>query len=235
MRAWIKKIFRPTLDAIGINPKPGDSDDVNRLRSTLLATLNFDPEVQQQTRLMAEQYLDKRSGLPPTLVSTVLAVAAIGGDAKLYDRYLAAMKASESNPEEYYRFFNALASFAAPDLRSRTLKFALSNDVRSQDAPQLLAQLLGSEASQDETWEYVKKDWTAISAKFGAFQGIPGIINGLSGYCTADKAAEIKQFFTDHPVPEAARSLQLSLERISSCVALKGRQSAAFNTWIAAH
>jgi puromycin-sensitive aminopeptidase len=163
----------------------------------------------------------------------VLAVAAISGDSTLYDRYLTAMKAAESNPEEYYRFFNALSAFAAPELRSRTLKYALSNDVRSQDAPQLLAQLLGS-SSQDETWEYVKKDWTSIAAKFGAFQGLPGIVNGLSGYCTAERATEIKQFFTDHPVPEAARSLQLSLERISSCVAVKGRQSAAFNTWLAA-
>ena len=234
MQAWLKKVFRPTLDAIGVNPKPGDSDDINRLRSTLLSTLNFDPDVQKQTRAMAEQYLENRSSLPPTVVSTVLAVAAIGGDAKLYDRYMTAMKAAESNPEEYYRFFNALPAFAAPDLRSRTLKYALSNDIRSQDAPQLLSQLLGSESSQDETWEYVKKDWTTIAAKFGAFQGIPGIINGLSGYCTAERATEIKQFFTNHPVPEAARSLQLSVERISSCVALKGRQSTAFNTWLTA-
>jgi aminopeptidase N len=234
MQAWLKKIFRPTLDAIGITPKPGDSDDVNRLRSTLLTTLNFDPDVQKQTRAMAEQYLDNRASLPPTVVSTVLAVAAIGGDMKLYDRYMAAMKAAESTPEEYYRFFNALAAFSAPDVRSRTLQYALSDDVRSQDAPQLLAQLLGSQASQDEAWEYVKKDWATIAAKFGAFQGIPGIVNGLSGYCTADKANEIKQFFTDHPVPEAARSLQLSLERINSCIALKDRQSAAFNKWLAA-
>jgi sulfate adenylyltransferase subunit 2 len=68
------------------------------------------------------------------------------------------MKAAESNPEEYYRFFNALPAFTAPELRKRTLAFAFSPSVRSQDAPLLLSQLLGSDASQDETWEYIKKE-----------------------------------------------------------------------------
>jgi aminopeptidase N len=231
-QSWLKKSFRPLLDTIGIDPKPGDSDDVNSLRATLLVTLSFDPDIQKRAREMAETYLDTSSSLPPTLVAPILSVAATGGDARLYDRYLAAMKAAESRPEEYYRFFNALPSFSAPELRARTLQFALSPEARTQDAPQLIAELLGSESSQEETWMFVQTQWPALIAKFGTFQGIPAIVNALSGYCSAEKSAEIKQFFAAHPVPEAARSLQLSLERIASCVAVKERQTTAFNKWL---
>jgi hypothetical protein len=184
---------------------------------------------------MADKYLDNPSSLPPTLVSPILNVAAFGGDARLYDRYFAAMKAAEAKPEEYYRFFGALPTFTAPELRARTLKFAMSAEARSQDAPQLIAQLLGSESSQDETWNFITSNWPAIMTKFGAFQGLPAIVNGLSGYCSAEKSDEIKKFFAAHPVPETARSLQLTLERIDSCVALKARQAAAFTAWLAAH
>jgi aminopeptidase N len=231
-QAWMKRTFRPLLDTIGVDPKPGDSDDVNRLRATLLVTLSFDPDIQTRARQMAERYLDTPSSLPPTLVATVLNVAAFGGDARLYDRYLAAMKAAEAKPEEYYRFFNTLPTFAAPELRDRTLKFALSTDARTQDAPQLIAALMASEASQDATWEFVKNQWPELTARFGTFQGIPAIVGGLSNFCSADRSAEIKRFFAAHPVAEAARSLQLSYERIDSCVALKARQSAAFTKWL---
>jgi aminopeptidase N len=231
--AWMRKSFRPSLDAIGIDPKPGDSDDVNSLRGTLLGTLSFDADVQKRARELAEKYLEQPSSLPPTLVAPILNVAAAGGDARLYDRYLAAMKAAAAQPEQYYRFFNALPAFSAPELRARTLKFALSSEARTQDAPQLIAQLLGSEASQDETWNFIKSEWPAMTAKFGTFQGIPAIVGALSGYCSAAKSDEIKQFFAAHPVPEAARSLQLTYERIASCVALKARQSPPFTNWLA--
>jgi aminopeptidase N len=232
-QGWMRKIFRPTLDAIGIDPKAGDSDDVNSLRGTLLLTLSFDPDVQQRARELAEKYLDQPASLPPTLVSPILGVAAAGGDPKLYDRYVAAMKAAASQPEQYYRFFNALPAFSSPELRARTLQFAMSSEARSQDSPQLIAQLLGSEASQDDTWAFVKSEWPALTAKLGTFQGIPAVVGGLSGYCSAERSAEIKQFFAAHPVPEAARSLQLTFERIESCVAVKARQTAPFEKWMA--
>ena len=107
----------PRSIALASNPRPGDSDDVNSLRGTLLLMLSGDPDVQQRARALALRYLDQPSAVPPTLVASVLQVAAAGGDAALYDRYVAKMNASIATPEEYYRFFNALAAFDDPALR----------------------------------------------------------------------------------------------------------------------
>jgi hypothetical protein len=144
------------------------------------------------------------------------------------------MAAAAATPEEFYRYFNALVSFRDPALVTRTQQFALSAQVRSQDAPLLLAQLLSSPATQGGTWELLKADWPAVSARLGAGQGIPAIVGGLSAFCSADRAAEVKAFFDTHPVKEAARALQQTLERIGTCVEVKTRQSPAFTRWLAA-
>ena len=98
----------PSLDAVGLTGGVGDSDDTNRRRGTLLQLLDSDPTVQQRARALAEGYLANPASLAPTLVGPVLGVAAAGGDAALYDRYMAKITSSGAAPEDYYRFFNAL-------------------------------------------------------------------------------------------------------------------------------
>jgi aminopeptidase N len=231
--AWIRKQFAPALDAIGVTAKEGDSDDINSLRGILVQFLGSDPAVQKRAREQVERYFEQPSSLPPTLVSPMLQVAAAGGDAKLYDQYVARMKASASTPEQYYRYFNALATFKAPELRDRTLTFALSDDARSQDAGLLVAQLLGTPSSQDAAWAFVKANWPALTAKLGMFQGIPEIVGAFGAFCSTEKSNDIKAFFQAHPVPEAARSLQQAYERIAICVAVDARQSPPFSAWLA--
>ena len=48
------------------------------------------PTVQQRARALAEATWPTPPRSPPTLVAPVLEVAAAGGDAALYDRYVAA-------------------------------------------------------------------------------------------------------------------------------------------------
>jgi aminopeptidase N len=232
-QAWVRSRFRPALDAIGLTDGVADSDDTNSRRGMLLQLLSGDPDVQKRARELALGYMTRPSSLSPTLVSPVLQVAAAGGDAALYDQYLARMNASVSTPEEYYRFFNTLTSFRDPALVKRTQQLAVSG-TRSQDVPLLLGQLMGSSSTQDSTWALVKAEWPALVAKLGTFQAAPFIVGSLGAFCSADKAAEIKAFFDAHPVPEAARALQQALERISTCTAVRARQSPAFTKWLAA-
>ena len=77
----------------------------------------------------------------------------------LYDLYVAQLPKLSGKPEEYYRFFNALPSFRDPALVQRTLRFAVSPDVRTQDTSTLIAGLLGRASSQDAAWTFVKENW----------------------------------------------------------------------------
>jgi aminopeptidase N len=172
--------------------------------------------------------------VPPSIATAVLRTAAAGGDKALYDRYVAELARTHATPEEFYRFLNALAFFRDPALVTRTLEFALSTEVRSQDAPGLISILLAQPASQEAAWAFVKARWPQITEKLGVFQGVPAVVGALGGFCSMERAADIRAFFAKNPVPPAARSLQQSIERIESCVSLDQRQSAPFTRWLSA-
>ncbi|MCC7241444.1 MAG: M1 family metallopeptidase [Acidobacteria bacterium] len=232
VETWIRNTFRPVLDQIGVDPGPQDDDDINSRRGTLWQLLSADPQLQTYARERAEAYLADPSALPPTLVAPVLQVAAEGGDSRLYDGFVARMKASGDTPEEYYRFFNAIGLFSDPALVTRTLAWALSPAVRSQDTPLLLVQMLGSSTTQDAAWSFLRREWAGLTAKLGTFQGLPAIVGGLGAFCSEARAHEIRSFFEAHPVPEVARALDRSLERIESCAAVRSRQSPALGRWL---
>ena len=83
--------------------------------------------------------------------------------------------------------------------------------------------------AQDKTWAALSSQWDTVAERWGDFQVLPYIVSSLGGFCTAERAAEIRTFFAAHPVPAAARGLAQALERIDACVALDQRQSGAFH------
>ena len=232
---WVRRRFGPTLRAMGVPGDPRDPDERHSRRATLLELVGItgdDPEVQQQARELAVAYMADRQSLPGTLAPDVLRVAAVGGDANLYDRYVAQVQKLAAEPEEYYRFFGALPWFRDPALITRTLAFAVSPSVRTQDTGTLIANLITRPWSQQTAWEFTKAQWPALIKKLGTFQGIPTIISSLGSMCSTEKAADVRQFFAKNPVPSAERTLQQAIERIDVCAALAQRQSAPMAEWV---
>jgi aminopeptidase N len=232
---WVRRRFSSELTSLGVPGNTAESDDRQSRRATLLSLVGVtgnSPDVQRQARELALKYIDDRTSLPPTLASTVLSVAAAGGDATLYDRYRAQLPKLTDKPEEYYRFFYALASFRDPALVQRTLEFAISPDVRTQDTSSLIGGLISQPWSRDAAWTFVKANWDALTKSLGVFQGIPRIAASVGAFCSRDKAAEVEQFFQAHPVPAAERTLKQAFERIDTCVAVKERQAPAASAWL---
>jgi len=233
---WVRRRFGPELMTLGMPGSASESDDRQSRRATLLSLVGVtgnSPDVQRQARDLALKYVADPMSVPPTLASTVLNVAAYGGDAMLYDLYFAQLPKLTGKPEEYYRFFNALSSFRDPALVQRTLRFAISSDVRTQDTATLIGGLLSRTSSQDAAWAFVKENWDTLTKTLGIFQGIPRIAGAVGAFCTREKRAEVEQFFKEHPVPAAGRALRQAFERIDSCVALKERQAPAASAWLA--
>jgi aminopeptidase N len=236
-KAWIRSHFGPVLESLGLPGKATDADGTQGRRATLLLLLGDvadDAAVQQRAKTLALAYLDDRSAVPPNIVGAVLRTAAAGGDRALYDRDVAELAKTRSEPEEYYRFFNALGWFRDPALVTRSLELASSDEVRSQDTATLIGILLNEPAAQDAAWAFVKSHWAQLTEKLGVFQGIPGIVGALGGFCSTERATDIRAFFEKNPVPAAARGLQQALDRIESCVALHQRQSGPFTRWLSA-
>jgi aminopeptidase N len=233
---WIRDRFGAALTAIGLPGNIGDSDELQSRRATLLMLVGVagnDPAVQRQARELAALHIKDPTALPPSLAGTVLQVAAASGDRALYDQYLAQLATLAAQPEQYYRFFNALTWFRDPALVQATLAFALTPAVRTQDTGSLLAGLLARPSARDAAWAFTKAQWNTLVERLGTFQGIPEVVGGLSAMCSAAAATDIKAFFATHPVPAAQRGLQQSIERVENCAALDARQSPPFAAWLA--
>jgi aminopeptidase N len=234
-QAWVRRRFGPTLRAMGVPGDPREPDERHSRRATLLALVGVtgnDLDVQRQARELTVAYIANRRSLPGTLVPDVLRVAAVAGDVTLYDMYFAQVQKLTAEPEEYYRFFTALPWFRDPALVKRTLAFAVSSSVRTQDTGTLLANMIARPWSQETAWEFTKAQWPALIKKLGTFQGIPTIVSSLGSMCSHDTAADVREFFAKNPVPSAARTLQQSIERIEACAALARRQSKPMSEWL---
>lgn len=232
---WIRERYGPVLAALGLPGDVRDTDERHSRRAQLLTLVGVagnDVDVQKRARELAEKYIADADSLPGTLAQPVLRVAAVAGDAALYDRYMAQIGTLGSQPEEYYRFFGALAWFEPPALVERTLTFALSDRVRTQDVGQLIAALLVRPASRHAAWQFVQTHWTTLTQTLGTFQGIPAIVSATGSFCSAAKAEDVRRFFAGNPVPGADRTLRQALERIENCAAFAARQAPALARWL---
>jgi aminopeptidase N len=233
---WIRERFGPVLARLGLPGTPRDPDDVQARRATLMLLVGVsggDVEVQQRARELAVRYLAIPSSLGASLAPTVLQVAAVAGDRALYDQYLKKLTAATADPEEYYRYFNALPWFTDPALIQQTLTFVRSAAVRSQDTGTLLRGMLQQPWSRQATWTFIKEQWPALTTQLGVFQGIPAIVTGVSTLCGAGDAADVRAFFARNPEQAVQRGVEQAIEDIESCARIDARQSAALAEWFA--
>jgi aminopeptidase N len=234
-RAWVSALLAPALTDIGMTTRPGDSDETRSLRATLVAVLGDtarDAKVLAHARELVGRELDKPHSIEPTVLDVLVRLAALDGDAALYDRFLARAK-SAADPEDHYRFLYALASFGDPALVRRTVDLILGPEVRSQDAKLFAAALLRSPDARDLAWELIRKRWSELQKKTGEFVGNTVVVSALAAFCDASAAKEIDAFFKAHPVPDAERTVQQSLERIASCSGFVTAQRPNLEAWLA--
>ena len=233
-RAWVSALLNPALEEIGPTPRADDTEQRRQLRASLFGALGGtarDPEAIRVARRLTESELDSPGSLDPNLLNEVVRVAALGGDAALYDRYLARSKQAV-DPEEHYRYLYALASFSDPSLIQRTIDYILSPDVRSQDAALFVARLLTNPDAQARAWELLRARWDDFQKKTGQVFGAPGVASALGSFCDSTSAGELQQFFAEHKVPEAERTIQQAVERISSCAELAATQGPKLAAWL---
>jgi len=197
----------------------------------ILGNIGEDPEVIQQARTLVQQYMKDTTSVDPTLGGAVISVAARHGDAELYQQYKAQLKKVET-PQQYYRFFYALAEFPQPALIKQTLASTLTAEVRGQDL-EILVNLLANPTSQNASWDFMRQNFDEIMKKTGGGLGGVGVfLYGAQSFCSTQKVAELKQFFDQHPFPGTERNQKKAVESINSCVELAGQQQSKLAAWL---
>jgi aminopeptidase N len=232
-RAWLSALLKPAMQEVGWTSRPGDTDDRRELRASLFAALGEtarDPETITMARQLVESVFNGSDSLDSNLLNEAVRVAALGGDTALYEKYLA-RSAKAVDPEDHYRYLGALPMFSEPSLVRRTMDYTLSAEVRAQDAGLFVARLLSNPDAQSLAWQLLRERWSDIQKKTGPALG-SGFLGALGSFCDSRTATEVQQFFAEHKVPEAERTLKQAVERITTCADLATAQSPKLGEWL---
>ena len=109
----------------------------------------------------------------------------------------------------------------------RTLDMSLSGEVRTQDAPYLLAVCMRNREQGYLAWQFVKDNWDKINEVFPS-NSIVRMLSGITSLSKGDQADDVIAFFEDHEVPQGQLTLQQTLEKLRVNVALRERESERF-------
>ena len=224
---WVRQTFHPLLDTLGWAPVRNENPERQSLRSDVLYTLGSagnDPDVLAEARRGAEGHLGAGARLHPSVAGTILNLAAMDGDASLYDRYLAGMAGNNSRDDQI-RFRNALTYFRDPELTQRTLDYATSSDVRSQDAPEIIGQVMARPWSAARAWGHLKHNWSRLQQALGVFQGLPTVVGSTASFCDPASREDVVRFLKEHPISGTERTMRQAVETIDRCIATRNEQS----------
>ena len=235
-RMWLRQYLSPTMKDLGYEAKPGESDEQGTLRAEIFRALGYnarDPETLEEAHKIADKALADPASVNAEMASAALALSALNGDEAFYDRVMAATKNPKS-PELYYTYLYTLPRFSDPKLLQRTLDFAITPDVRSQDALRVITSVLRNPAGRDLAWNFIHSHWDAVAKAGGPFASAE-VVGSTSVFCDAGLRDQVTDFFSAHKIAAAERTYKQSIERINNCIDLKSQQAPQLASWLGQH
>jgi puromycin-sensitive aminopeptidase len=224
---FVTALVTPAYNDLGADPVAGEPDLRAKLRGLLLSTLAVlgnDPQAQQRSRAIL---MENASG-DPELVASATSVVASTGDASDYNWFLARFR-EPTTPQERIRMLYALAEFDNAELMQRTCEMAFTDEVKSQDAPFLLNRCIANKYHGAQAWTIVRTRWQEAEQRFPS-NTIIRMASSVSTLNTPALRADVQSFFTEHPLPQSAKTLEQVLERHGVNVALRERESASMSS-----
>jgi alanyl aminopeptidase len=226
---YVRETLGPAFHRVGYATAPGEPPSLTSLRGTLIGWLGDDgrdPDAIAHAGAMTRDYLRDPASIDPSLADAALRLAAIGGDAALYDEIQKRFETARS-PVERTRALMTLGSFRDPALIERTLAYALAGPLRPQEL-RFITQGIGAEPSGEQRlFEWMTEHYAAIVSRmppnFAAF------MPAYAGGCSAQRLEAARAFFAspEHSTVGTAQQLAKVADQVNDCVGLRGREGAA--------
>jgi aminopeptidase N/puromycin-sensitive aminopeptidase len=237
LNAVLRRQFGPIYTALGA-PARNESFDRQQLRGILLELLGAakDPDVLAQARQLTDRAYapggTKDKTLDPRLVDAAVLVTSTNGDTALYEKILAASKDS-TDPGQQTDALHTLARFRDSVLVTRTLDYAVSGQVRTQDSWTVLVALLRDRVTRDQTWAYIQKNWDKVQAQFTTNSGVR-VVAATGNFCTVKQRDEVAGFFATHKVDASERTLAKAIDSMNDCIQMRATQEPNLHRWLEA-
>jgi alanyl aminopeptidase len=224
---FLRQMYGLRAHELGWSAKPGEEGDTRELRrrlSILVARDGEDPELLAEARKLALRWLDDHSSVDPGIADVILSAAASHGDQELFDKIHAAAVKSQDHHERQM-LIAALGSFRDPAIIRQRLALLLTGQFDPRESFQ---QFLFPAPPEARTlpFEFVKQNLDALVKKLPRDVGedyaaqLPAV---GEAFCDASSRAELESFFGPRVgrFNGGTRILAQMLERIDLCIARK--------------
>lgn len=250
------EFYRRVHDMVGWRVRGGEPHTVSLLRGPVITSLGLlgDRDVVERCMdmydaLSASGGARAQGAIHPDLVDPVCTVAAWNSSrrgrrrgsgrgnapakrretpAKMHGRLAALYRAADTT-EQKMRFLGAMCGFRDPVLLERTLKFALSGEVRSQNFFAPVLRISANPYGSRMLWAWIRKNWPLVSEKVGHGNPLLGrVISSLANVCGREDIPDVRMFFSKNPVPGTERTVAQTIERIRISDAMRERMKREF-------
>lgn len=229
-QAFVSKLVGPALDRLGWEADPSEPDLDRKLRGGLIAVMGNiadDQTVIERARRVVTELLDDQP-VDPEIATASLGVFAHHGDEEAYETLWNAYQEAKL-PAIKVRYLRAMAGIPTNEMVRRSVQKIISGDIRSQDGFWVFGALLAGKGGS-HAWEEARSNWDDLYAC------MPGmtkrrVVEGIPALSKPETAADVKAFFAETPLPEAASALEQNLEQLDANVKLRERESETIESY----
>ena len=225
-RGRVAALVGPALAALA-DPVPGEPELTAKLRGLLLGLMAVqadDADAQARARAIDAAWEQDPASVDAELAAVATTIIAATGDADDYDRWLD-RALHGATPQVQLRHLHALAEFPDADLIRRTCELAISDDVKTQNAPFLLRGAIGNREHGALAWDFVRRNWATLTARFPR-NTIVRMVETVKLLDRPEEVADVQAFFAEHPIEQAQKTLDQVLERQRVNAAVRARAAA---------
>lgn len=234
---FIKALFGPQSKKLGWEPAVGESVQTKQLRGLLLGvlgTIGGDADIAEKAVTYFNKWKTNKTSIDANILSALVNILAYHGGKDRYEEFRKISHEAKT-PQELIRFLYALAAFKDLSLLKQTLASCLSEQVKTQDAPHLLAAVAQNEIGTEAAWQFLKENWQRMLAAYPE--------NGVTRMCGAilpalDKPgfeAEAQEFFAKHKVPAGDMAVAQGLELLHVNVLMRTRETKPLSAYVLAN
>ena len=218
LEARVRATFDPLAARWGRQARDGESDRQRQLRALALTTLGrlgADIEVRAWARQVHDDATD------PELATAAVAIIAADGNRADFDDFWDRYR-SAADPQSEQRYLDALAVIDDPSCVQALTDAAVTDGIRTQDAPYVLGRALTNRTTGPMVWEYLTANWSTVIDRFPS-NSIARLLGGIRALSQPSVAPGVRRFLTDHPVVQGEKMVEQHLERLDVNVALRER------------
>ncbi|XP_031826671.1 puromycin-sensitive aminopeptidase isoform X2 [Nomia melanderi] len=224
-KAFGRNLMRDISNELGWEPKPNESHCDTLLRSLVLdrmAALN-DTNTIEEAKKRFDLHVSGKTLLAADLRSPVYRAVLSNGNNEIYQTMLELYREADLH-EEKDRILRALGAIKDETLLAEILEFAMSDEVRAQDAVYAIMSVSMTYKGRLMAWDFIKKNWQTLRDRYGGGFLMSRLVKIVTeNFVTEEQAKEVEDFFKDHPTPGTERTVQQSVESIRLNVAWLAR------------